>query len=75
MNSNNSATISSREADAAARQSALLLVLNEQVDAAASKVQLLANMGLTHTTGYAEARAAYNAKLGALNELRASLGL
>jgi len=50
-------------------------LVQDQMRAAAAKVNLLAGMGLDRTEGYAEAFAAYEARLADFNSLRAKLGL
>ena len=52
-----------------------LVLIQDQLHAAAAKVNLLVDMGLTRTTGYADAVAAYQAKLVDFTELRTRLGL
>ncbi len=50
-------------------------LVQDQMRAAAAKVNLLAGMGLDRTSGYAEAFATYEARLADFNSLRAKLGL
>jgi hypothetical protein len=50
-------------------------LVQDQMRAAAAKVNLLAGMGLDRTEGYAEAYATYEARLADFNALRARLGL
>jgi len=50
-------------------------LVQDQLRAAAAKVNLLAEMGLDRTAGYAEAFAAYEARLADFNSLKAKLGL
>lgn len=52
-----------------------LLVVQDHMIAAAKKVNLLADMGLTQTEGYREAYALYLAKAGEFAALRERLGL
>ncbi len=54
-------------------EDATLLVLNEQICAAASRIKLLAEMRLTRTSGYREAVETYEAKVKACDDLKARL--
>ena len=58
-----------------AAQHLRLILVQDQMKAAAEKVNLLFDMGLTKTAGYTEAYALYHARLADFNELRARLGL
>ncbi len=50
-------------------------LIQDQLRAAAIKVNMLHGMGLDRTSGYADAFAAYEAKLADFNDLKARLGL
>ena len=50
-------------------------LVQDQLIAAAQKVNLLHGMGLERTSGYAEAMALYEAKLADFNQLKARYGL
>lgn len=71
------------EAGAAARFAALspaaqhlrFVLIQDQMRAAAEKVNLLVDMGLTRTTGYTDALALYQTRLADFTEMRAHLGL
>ena len=58
-----------------AAQHLRLVLIQDQMKAAAEKVNLLVDMGLTRTAGYTEAFALYQARLADFNEMRARLGL
>ena len=61
--------------ESAAARHLRFMMVQDQMYAAAAKVNLLAGMGLDRTSGYAEAMATYEAKLADFNELRAKLGV
>jgi len=50
-------------------------LIQDQLRAAAVKVNMLHGMGLERTSGYAEAFAVYEARLATFNDLKARLGL
>jgi hypothetical protein len=50
------------------------MLIQDQLRMAAEKVNLLAGMGLSHTQGYRDAFAAYQAKLADFNALKEALG-
>ena len=52
-----------------------LLAIQDQVYAAAEKVNLLIDMGLSNTAGYGEAKALYATRLADFNALKAELGM
>ena len=60
-------------ADRRARHEAQLLVMDGQVEAALSKLQLLQSLGLTHTAGYTAALKAYEDKRAAVEQFKAQL--
>ena len=59
----------------AAMLSLRMVLIQDQLHAAAAKVNLLVDMGLTRTTGYTDALALYQTRLADFNEMRAQLGL
>ncbi len=61
--------------ESAAAQHLRLVLIQDQMKAAAEKVNLLHDMGLTRTTGYTEAYALYQTRLADFNDMRARLGL
>lgn len=61
--------------ESVAAQHLRFVLIQDQMKAAAEKVNLLFDMGLTRTTGYSEAFATYQARLADFNEIRARLGL
>jgi hypothetical protein len=61
--------------ETAATQHLRFVLVQDQLHAAAAKVNLLFDMGLTRTSGYTDAVAAYQSKLADFNALRARLGL
>ena len=58
-----------------AAQHLRFVLIQDQMRAAAEKVNLLVDMGLTRTTGYTDALALYQTRLADFNEMRAHLGL
>ncbi len=61
--------------ESAAAQHLRFVLIQDQMRAAAEKVNLLYDMGLTRTSGYTEAYALYQTRLADFNEMRARLGL
>ncbi len=52
-----------------------ILLVQDQMNAAAGRVNLLHHMGFTRTDGYRQAMEAYETKLGEFNALKARYGL
>lgn len=67
--------VSAPVVESVAAQHLRFVLIQDQMRAAAEKVNLLYDMGLTRTSGYTEAYALYQTRLADFNEMRARLGL